>query len=456
MSGILIVDDEPDIRTALGQTLELAELQAWSADGADAASRMLSSAAEEDIGAVLCDVKMPGRDGFELLAEIVAADPDMPVVMLTGHGDVEMAVAAMRAGAYDFLEKPVSGRQLVEVLERALEKRRLVIENRRLRASLEDADKGGRRAMLGDAPAMRRFRAALAQIAAADVDLLILGETGSGKELTARAAHDAGPRRGGRFVAINCGALPAELAESELFGHEPGAFTGATKKRVGKFVYADGGTVFLDEIESMPMGLQVALLRVLQEREVEPLGANRAQKIDVRIIAATKVDLRAEASAGRFREDLYYRLEVARLDIPPLRERLEDAPMLFEAFVAEACSRRSLEPIEIPTSLCGWLKEQQWPGNVRELRNLAERFAIGLPAGPGVSEPAPADASDSEASLAAQMEAHERGLLRDALQKSGGKVAAACALLGVPRNTLYDKLKKHGLSRGAALGESES
>ncbi|MCI4664253.1 MAG: sigma-54 dependent transcriptional regulator [Neomegalonema sp.] len=447
MSAVLIVDDEPDIRVALSQTLELADLDARVAADAEAAAKTLFSAGEGEIGVILCDVKMPGRDGFDLLAEVMAADPDLPVVMLTGHGDVEMAVAAMRAGAYDFLEKPVAGQRLVQVLERALEKRRLVVENRRLRASLQDDASRGGRSMIGDSPAMEQFRSALARIAAADVDLLLHGETGAGKELAARAAHDASPRRGGRFVAINCGALPGELAESELFGHEPGAFTGASRKRVGKFVYADGGAIFLDEIESMPMSLQVALLRVLQEREVEPLGANRTHKIDVRVIAATKVDLREAASAGRFREDLYYRLEVARLDIPPLRDRIEDAPQLFEAFVAEACARRGVEPQPLSDDLREWLMMQSWPGNVRELKNAAERFAIGLPFTPPAQREPVSEVSLEGASLAAQVEAYERRVIRSALKQAGGRVSAACVLLGLPRNTLYDKLKKYGLGR---------
>lgn len=444
---ILLVDDEADLRAALTQTLDLADIQAEAAPDAAAALARLTP---DFPGAVIADMRMPGRSGLDLLVAIRAMDPDLPVVILTGHGDVPMAVQAMNAGAYDFLEKPCPPERLVEVARRAAEKRRLVLENRRLRARLDSAETGTlEAAILGESAVAAAYRARLERVAQTDLDVLILGETGAGKELAARAIHARSERAKGPFVAVNCGALPAELAGSELFGHEKGAFTGAAVRRIGKFEHANGGVIFLDEIESMPLDLQIKLLRVLQERELERLGGNEAIPLDVRVIAATKPDLKTLAEQGKFREDLYYRLDVARIRTPSLRERLADAPLLFRAFVDAAAARRGAEaPIPDPAELAR-LASHDWPGNVRELKNVAERYAmgLGLQFGPSGADLDP-EAGPAK-SLHAQLEAFERALLVSALKRAGGRVTEACAALDLPRKTFYDKLARHGLKADA-------
>jgi two-component system C4-dicarboxylate transport response regulator DctD len=443
---ILLVDDEADLREALSQTLDLAEIETEAVASVDAALARLTPAFA---GAVIADMRMPGRDGFALLDAARAMDPDLPVVILTGHGDVPMAVRAMNAGAYDFIEKPCPPARLVEIARRAIEKRRLVLENRALRARLETAEAGALEAsILGDSPVATAYRARLERVAATDLDVLILGETGAGKELAARAIHARSDRARGPFVAVNCGALPVELAGSELFGHEKGAFTGALSRRIGKFEHAQGGVIFLDEIESMPLDLQIRLLRVLQERELERLGGNQPIALNLRVIAATKPDLKALAAAGKFREDLYYRLDVARLRTPALRERLGDVPMLFRAFVQGAAARRGAQAPETGPEEMARLAAHDWPGNVRELKNVAERFALGLGLHLGGAGTEP-DAADGEGEpregLAARIDAFERALLIAALRRAEGRVTDACADLIVPRKTFYDKLARHGL-----------
>lgn len=436
---VLLVDDEASVRDALAQTLDLAGIEVETADGMVAALKAARRAAP---GVVITDMRMPGGDGFELLGALLGLDADLPVVLLTGHGDVPMAVKAMGAGAYDFLEKPAEPSRLVEVVRRALEKRRLVVENRLLREKLADLDRGAEELILGDAPASLAYRDRLTAIAAAEADVLIEGETGAGKEGAARAIHAWSDRSGGPFVAVNCGALPPEIAASELFGHEAGAFTGAQGKRIGRFEQAHGGVIFLDEIETMPVDLQIRLLRVLQEREVERLGSSKAVPIDIRVIAATKENLRDLAGEGRFREDLYYRLDVARLRVPPLRERASDAPLLFAAFLDQAEARRGKPSPPMSPDIAATLTAHDWPGNVRELKNAAERYAqgLGLQIGDEVIEAAGADAG-----LTAQVEAFERRVIIAALKAAGGKVAAAAEALNLPRKTLYDKLARHGL-----------
>jgi|TARA_R110002072_G_scaffold11431_25_gene51716 two-component system C4-dicarboxylate transport response regulator DctD len=445
---VLLVDDEESLRDSLRQSLELAGLQPVVAASADAAIGLLE---DQWPGIVLSDLRMPGMSGFDLLAAIQDRDPDLPVILLTGHGDIPMAVQAMTLGAYDFIEKPCPQDRLLEVVQRACEKRRLVLENRLLRRRLQ-ASGQEEIGILGDAPATQLYRGRLEAIAQADVDVLIEGETGVGKELAARALHGLSACRNGPFVAINCGALPGELIGSELFGHESGAFTGASSAREGKFEHANGGLLFLDEIESMPLDLQVKLLRVLQEREIERLGSNKKIPLRVRVVAATKEDLLAAAKQGRFREDLYYRLDVARLAVPPLRARLEDVELLFRHFLHQAAERQNKAVQPLPSELAGELTGYGWPGNVRELRNAAERYqlGLGLTLGGQILTPKPEDA---QASLPTRVEAYEKRLIAEALQQAGGNVTRACGLLGLPRKTLYDKFKKHGLSRSDFLEE---
>ena len=334
-STVLFVDDETDLREALAQGLELAGHRVEAYPNAEG---VLDRVSRDFYGVLVTDIRMPKMDGLALMKAAFDIDTAFSVILITGHGDVPLAVEAMRAGAYDFIEKPFPVARLANVVERALEKRRLVLENRVLREQLGDTA-GLAARLVGRSPAIERLRAAVQALAATDADVLILGETGAGKEVVARALHEEGVRKDGPFVALNCGALPAEIIESELFGHEQGAFTGASRQRIGKLEHADGGTVFLDEIESMPLELQVKLLRVIENRTIERLGSNKTIELDVRFVAATKVDLEKESAAGRFRRDLYYRLNVVSLDIPPLRDRREDIPLLFHHLAREARAR---------------------------------------------------------------------------------------------------------------------
>ena len=439
--SVIVIDDEPSIRNAVRQWLELS---GFVVSLYSSAEDCLAALPEHFAGVILSDVRMPGMGGLALLDEVQRRDAQLPVILLTGHGDVPMAIAAIRTGAYDFLEKPFSPDTLLASLRRALDSRRLVLENRRL---LHRADARERldASLLGASAAMQQLRRQVLDLATLPVNVVIRGETGSGKELVARCLHDFGPRAKKNFVALNCAAIPEQLFEAELFGHESGAFTGAQGKRVGKLEYADGGTLFLDEIESLPLLQQAKLLRVLQEQKLERLGSNQSIAVDVRVIAATKPDLLDEARAGRFREDLAYRLNVAQLRLPPLRERREDIAQLFEHF-SQATARK----FGRPAALLGGpklaeLMSHDWPGNVRELANTAERHALGL----GESPPAQAAGG---LSLAAQQEAFEAQCLRAALARHRGDIKAVLGELQLPRRTLNEKMQRHGLLREDFLG----
>lgn len=440
LNSVIVVDDEASIRTAVEQWLSLSGFNVQVHTCAEAC---LDQFPEHFPGVVVSDVRMPGMGGLALLARLQQLDADLPVILLTGHGDVPMAVEAMREGAYDFLEKPFSPEALLSSLRRALEKRQLVLENRRLheQADLREHIEG---CLLGGSQSLQTLRRQVLELASLPVNVLIRGETGSGKELVARCLHDFGPRAGKPFVALNCAAIPEHLFEAELFGHESGAFTGALGKRIGKLEYADGGTLFLDEIESMPLGQQAKLLRVLQEQKLERLGSNQSIKVDLRVIAATKPDLLEEARAGRFREDLAYRLKVAELRLAPLRERREDIAVLYGFFARNAATRlgRDLEPLSGPQ--LSRLLSHDWPGNVRELANVAERDVLGL------SEPVLDDINAGQ-SLVAQQEAFEAQCLRAALTRHKGDIKAVLHELQLPRRTLNEKMQRHGLVREAFL-----
>ncbi|HFD3817355.1 TPA: sigma-54-dependent transcriptional regulator, partial [Pseudomonas aeruginosa] len=355
---VIFVDDEATIREAVQQWLELSGFEVRLCLRAE---ECLGALDKSFAGVVISDVRMPGMDGLQLLANLQAVDRDLPVIMVTGHGDVPMAVEAMRQGAYDFIEKPFTPERLLGSLRRALEKRRLVLENRCLKEQASLKDQVDAR-LLGVSKPMEALRRQVLALAPTPVNVLIRGETGSGKELVARCLHDFGPRADKPFVALNCAAIPEQLFESELFGHESGAFTGAQGKRIGKLEHAHGGTLFLDEIESMPLAQQVKLLRVLQEQQLERLGSNQSIHVDLRVIAATKPDLLAEARAGRFREDLVYRLNVAELRLPPIRERREDIPLLFEHFASVASQRLGREPQPAAPAELARLMAHDWPG----------------------------------------------------------------------------------------------
>ena len=444
---VILIDDDPHLRQALYQTLDLAGLKVLPLAEANGLAERIG---RDWPGVVVSDIRMPGMDGLELLAQLHGQDPELPVLLITGHGDVPLAVQAMRAGAYDFLEKPFASDALLDSVRRALALRALVMDNRSLRLALSDRQLLSSR-LVGVSPAMLRLREQIGALAATKADVLILGETGSGKEVVARALHDLSARRNGPFVAINAGALAESVVESELFGHEPGAFTGAQKRLIGKFEFANGGTLFLDEIESMSLDVQVKLLRLLQERVVERLGGNQLIPLDIRVIAATKEDLRQAADQGRFRADLYYRLNVAPLRIAPLRERGEDVLMLFDYFAGEASVRHDLTPNVLQPAQRALLLRHTWPGNVRELQNVAERFALGLElALDNSAEGQPAAGNEVAGGLSEQVEHFEKSLIAAELERTHSSMRSLAEALGVPRKTLHDKLRKHGLNFDSA------
>ncbi|HVL77488.1 MAG TPA: sigma-54 dependent transcriptional regulator [Noviherbaspirillum sp.] len=434
----VLVEDEQTLRHATAQTLELGGFTVHACSSAEEARGWLH---EDFAGVLVTDVRLPGRSGLELLADVVALDSELPVILVTGHGDVSMAVEAMRAGAYDFVEKPFAAEGLLETVRRAQEKRRLVLDNRRLKAAWSAHPDMPR--LIGESAPIERVRKLIRAIGPTSADVLINGQTGTGKEVVARHLHAASGRKG-PFVAINCGALPESVFESEIFGHEAGAFTSAQKRRIGKLEYANGGTVFLDEIETMPLVLQIKLLRVLQERRLERLGGNDPIDVDCRIIAASKADLLQLAAEGRFREDLYYRIGVVSIDLPRLAERREDIPLLLAHF-AQGAALRHHRPV--PTWSAAQMAQWQardWPGNVRELRNFADRLVLGV-IGSVAAEP-----RDEGSSLPQRVDAYERMLVAEALGDHAGNVAAAAEALGVPKKTLYDKLKKYQLGSSRA------
>jgi len=435
---VLFIEDDPPVRASLAQTLELEGLEVQACGSAEEALAAIQPGAQL---VVVTDVRLPGMDGLAVLDHVMATDAGIPVVLITGHGDIAMAVRAMRSGAYDFIEKPFAPERFVETVKRALDKRVLRVAVDELRAQLQRRS-GIEAVLLGKSAAIEQVRAQILNLADTSADVMILGETGTGKELVARCLHDQSHRRDRHFVAINCGGLPEALFESELFGHEPGAFTSAAKRRIGKIEHANGGTLLLDEIETMPITLQIKLLRVLQERRLERLGSNDELPINVRFIAATKADLRALSEAQKFRGDLYYRLNVATLELPPLRERREDIPLLFEHFVTQACARYERPAPELTPQRLRELMAHDWPGNVREIRNAADRFVLAIGSGEGVSA---AEAGAGLPSLAQHMDLVEKALIEQALRRAGGKVPVAMEMLGIAKKTLYDKLHRHAI-----------
>ena len=435
--SVLIVEDDPHVLLGCQQALSLEDIPSI---GVGSAEEALQQIGDNFAGIVISDIRLPGIDGLQLLAQLKARDRSLPVVLITGHGDISMAVDAMRDGAYDFMEKPFSPERLVDVTRRALEQRRLAREVAQLRRQLSGTQDLAER-LLGRSPAMQALRELIANVADTSANVLIEGETGTGKELVARCLHDFSRRKSQQFVALNCGGLPENLFESEIFGHEANAFTGAGKRRIGKIEHANGGSLFLDEIESMPLSLQIKLLRVLQEHSLERLGSNQSVSVDCRVIAATKADLDELGKAGQFRSDLYYRLNVVTLELPPLRERREDIPLLFEHFAQQAALRFDRSTLELDRQSLAKLLAHDWPGNVRELRNVAERFALGLP----LFKKSEQALEDAGPSFAEAVEAFEKNLLSSALERHQGNLSQASVALGMAKTTLFDKVKKHGL-----------
>ncbi|KKB80723.1 C4-dicarboxylate ABC transporter [Devosia limi DSM 17137] len=435
------------VRVALEQWLRLSGFATYVASDAREGLALL-----DDVHpmVVLSDVRMPGISGLDLLRAIRERATATEVILITGHGDVPMAVEAMRDGAFDFLQKPYVPDQLVKALHRAGEQSRLKREIAELRRRLDGGEIELATRLVGTSPVMVDLRRAVRELAPIPADVILQGETGTGKEVVARCLHDFSPRASGPFVALNCAAIPAELIESELFGHEAGAFTGAKGARIGKFEFANGGTLLLDEIESMPLLAQAKVLRVIQERQVERVGSNRQIQLDVRIIAASKVDLITESEAGRFRADLYYRLNMATLALPPLRDRGDDCVLLFHHFLG-AASKRFDKPVPVlhPADVNALLMHA-WPGNVRELKAAADRFALGLGSTgrslDAILGPRNRPAS-STASLAERVAAYERHVIEAELARHGDSISAVVDALQVPRRTLSEKMARLGVRR---------
>jgi two-component system, NtrC family, C4-dicarboxylate transport response regulator DctD len=436
--SVILIDDDEEVLDAYRLTLELAGFHVEACTSLMQAREYLK---KETSSVVLSDVKMPARDGFAVLREVREIDHDIPVILISGHADVSMALNAMRSGAFDFVEKPADPAYVVELLRRACQHRDLVLSHRNLKGAVHARAIEAR--IIGLAPAIARLRDLILSLAQVDATVLVRGETGVGKELVARCLHEFGHRAKGPFVAINCAALPHSIIESELFGHEPGSFTGAKERRIGKIELADKGTLFLDEIESMPLEAQTRLLRVIQERKLERVGGNREISVDIRIVSAAKDDLQNLASEGRFREDLAYRLDVVPLHVPALRERgPSDIERLFRHFHADAAARlgASARPIGDLSAVL----VHPWRGNVRELRNAAERAALGFPVVTGGATPLGAVQASNGTTLNDRMKAYERHELETALAK-GRLLQETAAELGISRKTLYLKLREHGL-----------
>jgi len=440
------VDDEEAVRDSCRQTLERSGFRVLTArDGVEGLRTVL----QRPVDLVLLDLKMPGLGGVEFLRRARAERAGLDVIVITGYSSVESAVECMRLGAYDYLTKPFNAETLRLAVGRALQKRRLTEENRALRAQIR-GDAAAGPLLLGQSPAIRRVQELIEAVAPTDTTVLVLGESGTGKELVAQAIHQASPRRERPFLTVDCGSLVESLCESELYGHVRGAFTGAVASRPGRFELARGGTVFLDEIANMSPAMQAKLLRVVQEREVVPVGGSEPIRVDVRVIAATHHDLEADVREGRFREDLFYRLSVVQIDIPPLRARREDIPLLAEGLL-QRLSRRKLLPVKriTPEAVAAMLR-YDWPGNVRELENHLERamvLARGDEVGPDDLQLAGLIGHDLPEGGAEglRLRSQEEQHIRKVLELSGGHLGRSAELLGIDRKTLWRKLKSYGL-----------
>jgi two-component system, NtrC family, C4-dicarboxylate transport response regulator DctD len=435
---VIFVEDDEALRTATIQTLELAGLQVRAFAGADAAL----AAIDPDFGGVIVsDIRMRGMDGLQLFARVRAIDADIPVILVTGHADVAMAVGALRDGAFDFLTKPFAGDHMIASIRRALETRLLILDNRRLRALAEAQDNMG--PLVGDSPAIAHLRATIRQLAAVDIDILIEGETGTGKDLVARILHRHSKRRDQAFVAINCGALPEDSSETELFGQASARMAQSRSGRFGQTERANRGVLFLDDIDSMALPVQARLLRMLEQRDSEPTDSNHPRPPDIRVIATSKVELGDLVAKGLFRSDLLYRLNTVRVRLPPLRERREDVQSLFAFFIAEARAQLGTREFKMSDTARRHLISHDWPGNARELKNYAVKAVLGLTE--GVAQVP----DSSQLSLSERVRRFEAWVIEEALRSTHGSVTAAQAILKVPRKTLYEKMAR--LSIEAAL-----
>ena len=452
---LLIVDDEANTLASLARAFRLAGHEATLCDNA---GKALQLAKAQNFDLILSDVVMPGKDGLTLLEEIKAQGVAAPVVMMSGQAHIEMAVRATRLGALDFLEKPISSDKLLLTVENALKLRRLESENQQLRQRL------GKYEIIWKGEAMRRVMAQLERVAASESRICILGETGTGKELVARTIHERSARSVGPFITLNCAAVPAELIESELFGHEKGSFTGASGRHIGKFEQADQGTIFLDEIGDMPVAMQAKLLRVLEEGQVERIGGDKPVAVNVRVVVATHRDLEARVREEKFRQDLFHRIYVFPLVLPPLRERRDDIPALVEYFAEQVCRQNGWKTVPFSDDALNSLKHYSWPGNVRELRNMVERLILlategrvdlptvqmALPKLPTAAVPATVLSSGS---LAERVQSFEREVILSELKRTHQNVSMAAKELGLERSHLYKKAEQLGIDLRALRRE---
>jgi two-component system, NtrC family, nitrogen regulation response regulator NtrX len=447
---ILVIDDEAEIRRSVRMILEY---DGYDVLEASSGPEGVALAEKEAPDLVFLDVKMPGMDGLEALQRIKAVNETLPVVIISGHGTVSTAVEATKAGAFDFIEKPLASERVLLTIRNALDQTRLADENRSLKRAVEV-----RHQMVGESPALRHVWDAIKRAAPTNATVLLLGESGAGKELVARSIHRNSLRSRERFVQVNCAAIPEELIESELFGHEKGSFTGATEKQIGKFEQADKGTIFLDEVGDMSPKTQAKVLRVLQEGEVERLGSARTIKVDVRVIAATNKDLEAEIEKGSFREDLYFRLSVIPITVPPLRERREDIPLLIRHFAELFSREHNRRPHRFTPSALEFMQKARWKGNVRELKNTVERLLIMTPGDnvdvddlrdvvrlePKAQGP---DNDRSPGTLREFKESAERAFLVGKLRENGWNISKTAEVIGTPRSNLYKKLEQYGITQ---------
>jgi two-component system nitrogen regulation response regulator NtrX len=450
MASILIVDDEPGVRSALSGVLRD---EGYDVSAVDSGEACLDRVALEPFDVVVLDVWLPGMDGLATLARMRERHVDAQVVMMSGHGNIESAVRSIKLGAFDFVEKPLSLDKTILVVRNAIRQRRLEVENEALRARIEYQE-----TLIGDSAAMVSLREQIATAAPSNGRVLILGESGTGKELVARNIHALSHRRPSPFVEVNCAAIPEELIESELFGHVRGAFTGAVADRRGKFELAHGGTIFLDEIGDMSLKTQAKVLRVLQEQVMEPVGGSRRIRVDVRVLAATNKDLPTEIRAGRFREDLFFRLSVVPITVAPLRDRADDIPRLASHFMAVLAREYGRRPKEFDVDALAALQSYAWPGNVRELRNVVERLMImvsgakvtmaDLPIAPAVEQTNAESSNGVPAPLQKARDVFERGYILRALSRQRGHISRTAEALGVERSNLYRKMRSLGIAPG--------
>src|SRR5438093_558112 len=454
MSQLLIVDDDKNTLASLARAFRMAGHEATVCDNAGRALELIKS---QPFDMMLSDVVMPGKDGLSLLEDLRKQEIPLPVVMISGQANIEMAVRATRLGAIDFLEKPLSTDKLLLTVDNVLKLKRLEDENRELRQRV------GKHEIVHSGEAMRRVMAQVDRVAASEARVCILGETGTGKELIARALHERSARRGGPFVTLNCAAVPGELIESELFGHEKGSFTGAASRHIGKFEQAGGGTLFLDEIGDMPLVMQAKLLRVLEEGEVERIGGDKPVAVNVRVLVATHRNLESQVREGKFRQDLFHRIYVFPLTLPALRERKEDIPKLIEHFAQQVCSQNGWKPLSFSPDAVHALQAHSWPGNVRELRNVVERLMLLATDEEVTLEtvhvalPEPASAhitvSDSSSRLADRVQSFEREVILSELKRNNYQITKAAKSLGLERSHLYKNAEQLGIDLPALRRE---